>query len=49
MFLSCTVSGMIKSNNGVPLKSELGVIQGHSIWHHSIDPIGLRVPTGVPQ
>jgi len=23
------------SNNGVTLKSGLGVVQGHCIWHHS--------------
>jgi len=27
------------SNNGVTLKSELWIIQGHWKWHQSIDPI----------
>ena len=33
------------SNNGLPLKSGLGVIQSHWNWQHLIDR--LRVPTGV--
>jgi len=34
------------SNNGVFLKSELGVTQGHWKWHHSVDRIrvSIRLP-----
>jgi len=38
--------GYSVSNNGVTLKSGLGVIQGHWKWHHSIDHI--RVLIGIP-
>jgi len=31
------------SNNGVPLRSELRVIQGHWKWHHSIDYVRLSI------
>jgi len=34
------------SNNGEPLKSGLGDIQGHKKWHYSIDLILL--PIGPP-
>jgi len=31
------------SNDGVPLTSVLGIIQGHSNWHHSIDHTRLHI------
>jgi len=36
------------SNNGAILKSGLGIIRSHWIWHNSIDTGSIRVPIGIP-
>ena len=43
MAVSVAVCEILASKSGVALKTGLGFVQGHWIWHHLIDPIGVPI------